>query len=190
MRIPRTSTGGLLVLALALTGAACTSSTPEASGTPAPTGVATSPTESPSHRPSPSKSPKPSASPIVGEGRNFVYVKAVDPVTPTLTFDLALFYSGEEANQIAGERGDEVPVPNDVYIVNDNAKLRTIPLTADVEILAYDWHTCCDDYTAMTLDRWAGYVAAPTRRFHGATSPYWITVRDGEVVKVEEQYLP
>ena len=40
-------------------------------------------------------------------------------------FDLACFYTGEEANEQAAQRGDEVPVPNDVYIVNDNTTIQT-----------------------------------------------------------------
>jgi hypothetical protein len=194
MRIHRTSSAALLAVALALTGVACTSSSPDAGDTPVPTSASISPSASPQESPSGTTSPKPTATapPILENGRSFVYVKKVDVGmgTSSLTFDLALFYTGDEANQIAGERGDEVPVPNDVYIVNDNPKLRTLPFAGDAEVLVYDWHACCDNYTSMTVDRWAGYVAAPTRRFHGKLSPYWITVRGGEIVKAEEQYLP
>jgi hypothetical protein len=192
MRIHRTSSAGLLALALAASGAACTSSSTDAGGTPTPTATSASASSSPRESPSSTKSPKPSAtaSPILEDGRSFVYVKRVDASAPSLTFDLALFYTGEKANQIAGERGGEVPVPNDVYIVNDNPMLRTLPFADGARFFSYDWRACCDTYTPMTLDRWAAYVAAPTRRFHGKLSPYWITVRGGEVVKVEEQYLP
>jgi hypothetical protein len=196
MRIHRTSSAGLVAvaLALALAFAACTSDSTGAGGTTTPTSVPTSPPASPLESPSNTGSPKPTAtaSPILEDGRSFVYVKKVDVGmgAPSLTFDLALFYTGDEANQIAGDRGDEVPVPNDVYIVNDNPKLRTLPFADDAEVLVYDWHACCDNHTSMTVDRWAGYVDAPTRRFHGKLSPYWITVRGGEIVKAEEQYLP
>ena len=42
-----------------------------------------------------------------------------------MTFDLAYFLTGDAANQAAAEHGDETPVPNDYYIVNDNPSLRT-----------------------------------------------------------------
>jgi hypothetical protein len=192
MRIHPTSSAGIVALTFALTGAACTSGSTDAGGSPIPTPTSTSASASPRESPSVTKSPKPSAtaSPILEDGRSFVYVKRVDASAPSLTFDIALFYTGEKANQIAGERGDEVPVPNDVYIVNDNPMLRTLPFADGAQFLSYDWRACCDNYTSMTLDRWAGYVAAPTRRFHGKLSPYWITVRGGEIVKIEEQYLP
>jgi hypothetical protein len=179
-----------LLLAFALTGAACTSDSTDTVGTPLPTAASATSAASPGDLPSDTGSPTPTSTPVLEDGRSFVYVKSVDAGLPSLTFDLAYFYSGEEANQIAGERGDEVPVPNDVYIVNDNPKLRTLPFAADAEVLVYDWHECCDTYTPITVDRWAAYVDAPTRRFHGSTSPYWLTVRDGEIVKAQEQYLP
>jgi hypothetical protein len=56
-----------------------------------------------------------------------------------MTFDLAYFLTGDAANQAAAEHGDETPVPNDYYIVNDNPLLRTTPISPSVEIDAIDW---------------------------------------------------
>jgi hypothetical protein len=66
------------------------------------------------------------------------------PPDATLTFDLAEFLTGEAAAQAAAEHGDESPPPNDYYIVNDNPKLRTMPIAPDATIQAIDWTNCCE----------------------------------------------
>jgi hypothetical protein len=175
---------------LLLTAAACTSdSSPVAGATDTPSGSAVPTTSSPG--PTESESPSsasPTPAPVIEDGRHFVFVKKTKGTS--VTFDLAEFYSGEEANQIAEERGDEVPVPNDVYIVNDNPKLRTVPVSDSAKVKVYDWSKCCDDHTPISFEDFAGYVSDPTNDFHGTLSPYWIRVQGGEIVKIEEQYLP
>jgi hypothetical protein len=177
-------------LLLALAAAACTGDTSTvADSTDTPT-RGTPATSSPSPEPSETDTSipaSPAPAPVIEDGRHFVFVKRAEG--GNLTFDLAEFYSGEEANEIAQERGDEVPVPNDVYIVNDNRKLRTVP-AADATVSVLDWSSCCDVIVDLSFDEFAGYVARPTDDFHGTSSPYWIRVKGGEIVSVEEQYLP
>jgi hypothetical protein len=110
-----------------------------------------------------------------------------------MVFDLAYFLTGEEANEASAEHGGEVPVPNDYYIVNDNPRLRTLPVAPDVEIWVIDWGTCCEPVRGEIQP----FVDAFETRHHrwdamyqGAESQYWVTVEDGRVVKIEEQYLP
>jgi hypothetical protein len=188
MRMRRTMVAATLLLSL--TAAACTSNSSTAAGTDSPT---TQPsTASPSLEPTPSESgspsPSPTPEPVIEDGRHFVFVKKASD--GSMTFDLAEFYTGDAANEIAGERGDEVPVPNDVYIVNDNPKLRTVPVADDAKIHVLKWSVCCDVIVTLTYDKFAGYVAHPTDDFHGTSSPYWIRVQGGEIVKIDEQYLP
>jgi len=144
------------------------------------------PTESPP--PAQSSSPSP---PVLPDGRHFVYVKKLHGTPPvaTLTFDLAEFLTGEAAAQAAAEHGDESPPPNDYYIVNDNPKLRTMAVAPDVTIQAIDWTNCCE-LTDVPYTDWAASLLAPTDALHGALSQYWLTVADGEIVAIEEQYLP
>ena len=186
MRTRRTTLPTAALL-LALTTAACTGDgSTVADGTDTPTTVPTTSSPLPEPSETDTSSPVPPA-PVIEDGRHFVFVKRAKG--GNLTFDLAEFYSGEEANEIAQERGDEVPVPNDVYIVNDNPKLRTVP-AADAKVSVLDWSACCDVIVDLTFDEFAGYVAHPTDDFHGTSSPYWIRVKGGEIVDVEEQYLP
>ncbi|MEP6477643.1 MAG: hypothetical protein ABJC60_10255, partial [Actinomycetota bacterium] len=126
MRLHRTVQVATLLVALAAT--ACTDEgSTVATGSPATETPAPSPSFAPNGSPS-TASPRPSPSPEIEDGKHFVFVKTATTGTPgTLRFDLAYLLTGEEANQAAQENGDEVPVPNDYYIVNDNPKLRTVP---------------------------------------------------------------
>ena len=186
MRIRRTTLPAAALLLVLAAGACTSDSSTVAGGTDTPTVAPT--TTGPSPEPSETDTSSPTApAPVIEDGRHFVFVKRAKG--GNLTFDLAEFYSGEEANEIAQERGDEVPVPNDVYIVNDNPKLRTVP-AADATVSVLDWSSCCDVIVDLTFDEFAGYVAHPTDDLHGTSSPYWIRVKRGEIVDVEEQYLP
>ena len=129
------------------------------------------------------------------DGEHFGFVEEVDASGGTLVLDLAYFLTGEAANEAAAERGDEVPVPNDYYIVNDNDRLRTLTLADDLELALLDWNNCCDERFEGDLEAFAqaideGMIEAEGLVYNGTFSPYWLTVENGEVVRVEEQYLP
>ena len=186
---------GLSVVALSLAAAACASgpSEPpdESSPPPAATSAATSPGPTAS-------SPSSTASPLIEDGRNFAFIKSVDtrgdPVT--VTYDLAYLLHGEEAAKAAREHGDEAPPPNDYYIVNDNPRLRTVPLAAGAEIVLLDWKHCCDDTFEGSLEDFAKAIndgmelTVGAKIYKGGISPYWLIARGGTIVRIEEQYLP
>jgi hypothetical protein len=130
------------------------------------------------------------------DGRHFGRIEAID-ASGSMTFDLAYFYTGDEANDVAAEHGDETPVPNDYYIVNDNPKLRTLAIAPDAEIRVFDWNRCCDRHVSLDMETFAdvmanpdGFVEQDGRLYYGQASPYWITVDGGVVTEIEEQYLP
>lgn len=172
------------VLLLAVTAAACTDD-----GSTAVTGTSSAQptTSSPSNQPPDPPTPEP----VIEDGKHFVFVKKGKVGDPaTLTFDLAILLTGKEAEQAAADAGDEVPVPNDVYIINDNPKLRTVALAPTAKILLLKWSQCCDVVVSVDFETFAGYLTAPTEDFHGTLSPYWLRVQGGQIVKVQEQYLP
>jgi hypothetical protein len=193
--MPRMRTPVLLaVLALGVLAAACRSGDPPAPPEPTatlPTPVTTTPATDPT--PAEEPSPEPSPSPVLEDGRHFGSIRSVDAEARTLRFDLAYFLTGDAANQAAAERGDEVPVPNDVYVVNDNPKLRTLPIAPDLEVWVIDPERCCDPVRGKV----GPFLKAFATRHHpwdalyrGRQAPYWITVQDGVVVRIEVQYLP
>ena len=179
---------------------------------PGPTGQPTvtlpsSPTETtdPSPQPTGSTGSTGSANPgcsgapapaTLADGTYFGYVESVDVDSGTMGFDLACFYTGEEANEQAAQRGDEVPVPNDVYIVNDNTTIRDVPIDPSTELLLIDWNECCETSPGAELDAFASAIGGPDfveiggRRYAGSLSPYWVTIENGQVVLIEEQFLP
>ena len=146
------------------------SSTPGCSGTPAPATLA--------------------------DGTYFGFLESIDVGSGVSGFDLACFYTGDEANEQAAARGDEVPVPNDVYIVNDNPSTRDVPVDPSVELLLIDWNACCETSPGAQLDAFASalgdqdFVEIDGFRYAGGLSPYWITIEEGRIVGIEEQFLP
>ena len=127
-----------------------------------------------------------SPAPELQDGRQFGLIKSVDlqTSTGTIVFDPADQLTGEEANRAAAAHGDEVPVSNDVYKVNDDPTVHTLALSPDVAIHLIDWNDCC--YT-VTADL-GGFKAS----FRGSDNywGFWVTLVHGVVVKIEEQYHP
>jgi hypothetical protein len=118
------------------------------------------------------------------DGRHFGLIKSVDlQASPgSLVFDAADLLSGEAANQYAAARGWEVPVANDSLVANDDPTLRPLQIAPDAEILLMDWDRCCEPVRA---DR-DQLAAADVTHAWG----YWVTLQDGVVVKIEEQFHP
>ena len=194
-----------LILALALVAAACDDdgaflTSPTGSGsetaTVSPSGEtieSPEPTGSESPEPTGSESPSETPAPELEDGRHFGFIRSIDVAVQTMRFDLAYFLTGDEANQAAAEHGDEVPVPNDYYIVNDNPKLRTLAIWPSVDVRVIDWTDCCELVQGEVqpfMDAFATKHHAWDALYQGSEAPYWVTVQDGVVVKIEVQYLP
>jgi hypothetical protein len=166
-------------------------------GTTGPTTGPTGPTGSTgatgSSNPGCSGTPAPAT---LADGTYFGFLESIDVGSGVSGFDLACFYTGDEANEQAAARGDEVPVPNDVYIVNDNPSTRDVPVDPSVELLLIDWNACCETSPGAQLDAFASalgeqdLVEIDGFRYAGGLSPYWITIEEGQIVGIEEQFLP
>jgi hypothetical protein len=177
--------------AIVIAAPACAGSDGEsAPSTPAATG---SPTGATASEASPTTSASPTPAAELEDGRHFGYIDSIDPDASQIRFDLAYLLTGDEANQAAAERGKETPVPNDYFIVNDNPKLRTLPVAAAVVLDLVDWKECCEKRFAGDPARFETNFTAespPSGRYRGRFSAYWLTVEDGLVTRIEEQYLP
>jgi hypothetical protein len=153
--------------------------------------VSPSRTEEPSETPEPSPTSERSASPVLEDGRHFVYVTRAsrsDDGTTRVRFDLAYFYQGDRAEQEAAERGDEIV--SGYYIVNDNPRLRTLPVAGDVEVEYIPATQCCE-LQPGNIDAWVEAVleSNPTD-YPGTNVPWWFTVEGGQITRIEQQYLP
>ena len=129
------------------------------------------------------------------DGRHFGYVRSVDADARTIEFDLAYFLSGEEANAAYQAAGGTGPVPNDHFVVNDNPKLRTLTLAPDVRLRLLDWNHCCETFFDGDLSLFSQAIERQTDVTDGdliyrGQSQWWITVENGLVTRIEEQYSP
>jgi hypothetical protein len=129
------------------------------------------------------------------DGRHFGYIQSAQLTAQprVIVFDLAYLLSGDEANQAAADRGQEMPVPNDYFIVNDNPRLRQLPSAPGLRILLLDWTNCCDTMfraDPQLFQESFDQKKYPPGNYKGAFSGYWLTVKGGAVTKVEEQYFP
>jgi hypothetical protein len=139
-------------------------------------------------------SDSPATSTELQDGRQFGLIKSVDETSPgTIVFDPADQLTGEEADRAAAAHGDEVPVANDSYKVNDDPTVHTLALSPDVEIRLINWDDRCD--TVPDPDGFEYCTADPEgfkASFRGSDNywGFWVTLEDGVVVKIEEQYHP
>jgi hypothetical protein len=130
------------------------------------------------------------------DGRHFGYVRAVDPGAGTIEFDLAYFLTGKEADQALQEAtGATGHVPNDVFVVNDNQLLRSLPLAPDVRLRLLDWNHCCETFFDGDLSLFAQAIEEQADVTDGdliyrGQSSWWITIENGLVTQIEEQYSP
>lgn len=111
--------------------------------------------------------------------------------TNILRIDYIQFLTGGEANDAAAAHGDETPVPNDYYIVNDNPKIREFPIQPGIPVFVVttpDGLSDADGHT-ITLAQWIAELSGPhADAFKGGF--YWVTITNGTVTAIEAQYLP
>jgi len=111
--------------------------------------------------------------------------------TPELIVDYAQLLTGDEAVAAATAAGAESPPPNDYFIVNDNTKLRTLPADPKmtVKVVSKSDGMVSGGYS-MAFGEWYDVLIGMSGSSFVKDMPYWITIEDGTIVAIEEQYLP
>ncbi|MCC3377398.1 hypothetical protein [Cohnella sp. REN36] len=119
--------------------------------------------------------------------------------TTYVTIDYIQWYQGEEANRVFRERErdpDMTEAPDGYYIVNDDPALHTYPVreTAEVLMQIYNRSGSWEDADLQPDER------ISLRKFRSLFTkndedvmksyPYHITVADGKVVKIVQQFIP
>jgi hypothetical protein len=123
--------------------------------------------------------------PQMPDGTYFGYMRSIDVhgSPRSIVFDEAQLLDGEAASEASAAHGGEVPVPNDLYVVNDDPSVRTLTLSDKAEFLLLGpGYACCE-----------GHPSDPdvlTRSRLAHAWGYWVTLEDGKVVQVEEQWHP
>jgi hypothetical protein len=136
----------------------------------------------------------------LSDGRHFAYIQTIETSsTPaTLTIDTAEFLSGEEANRAAAEDGvieEGESVENDYYVRNPDETTVDLLISSDVSVTHLHCNGGCREDVPGTFEDLAASFADPepkrlTDEYRGSESQYWVTVEDGEVAAIDEQYLP
>jgi hypothetical protein len=164
--------------------------------TPAPASETSSPT--PTDKPSPTPSAIATGEPAgdtLPDGRYFVQLTDIqggEEGPLLLQYDLAYFLTGEEANQAADDRGLETPVPNDYFIVNDNPKRRLTPLEGVYSVKYIPEGSGLSSPVKAHEAQFLGWMGESVQTDFPPkdTSWWWVTIENGSVTKIEQQYLP
>jgi hypothetical protein len=136
------------------------------------------------------------AAPVVlKDGRHAVYLHTLDTKKGRVTFDLIQFLTGEEAKKAWAKANPTEPgPPNDYLIMNDNAKLRTLPVATKVSAKLIDTSgTGGIKEIPSSFAELPGRLAAQGLKGPAnalSPMPFWLTVAAGKITKIEQQYLP
>jgi hypothetical protein len=128
------------------------------------------------------------------DGRHPAYLTSLDVGGHTIEFDLIQFLTGDQANAAYHEDHPDDPggVPNDYYIVNDNPRLRTLPVAAGVAVSVVSTSESANDPHSITFEDLPGYLSGNPIPEEGRLwyNPFWLVVEDHTIVAIEEQYTP
>lgn len=191
---------GAIVLALVSIGAGAMIALSSEDGGATEADATTSPTPTSSVGVSPSESPEPSEtespetseseSAVLEDGRHLVYVDMAflsEDGPERVRFDLVYFHTGADAERVAEEHGEDAA--NGYYIENDNPRLRTLPLSDEVEVEYVPEGQCCD-LQPGNVDAWLESVLQTGQTDYPDDAPWWITVEGGRITRIEQQFLP
>jgi hypothetical protein len=102
-----------------------------------------------------------------------------------VSFDLACWFTGGGAAAAAAEDGEESPPPNDFHIRKESDRLRTLAIDASAEVA---WLPNPGDPESLEVVAYKVWLAEQPGR---PVSPgVWLSVEDGRVISIEEQYIP
>lgn len=130
----------------------------------------------------------------LADGRYLTSIEAVDAESDpaSVTVDVLQWFTGNAANKAAKEDGAETPVPNDYYVRNESKRLRTLDVAGGTDAQVLYWHRdLIQDGKDVPLEVFASVMggSADWQRLN-QDGMYWITLEDGEVTRIEVQFVP
>lgn len=186
--------GVLIVLLTGLSLAACSDDDePQASDTTVTTVASTSSTTGAGATTTGpfTSQPEQTVGEVLPDGRHFGYLQRIqemDEGTEVVTFDLAYLYVGAAA--VAAAEEDDAELDTEYYIRNNNDRTRDVDLVPDVAItIVGGSHPCCDSYPA-TLTELYDHMDPDPATPDIKTLPVILTIADGQVTRIDEQYFP
>ena len=115
------------------------------------------------------------------ETKYFAYLSGLNVKTNTLTADLAEWITSDETGRMKElDLNKDDDMPSGFYIYNPKVDKKTFKLNTKAGFYIYDTNTQKTDENGMKkrIDEKKGKGA------------FWLTVKNGEVVKAEEEYIP
>jgi len=134
----------------------------------------------------------PASAPVLADGRHAAYLTHLDVGKKTLSFDKVEFLTGDAAKKayLKQNPGETDGPPNDYLIVNDNRLVRTLPIADAATIEIVDTSSGSLSSKKITLSALPAYFAAEKGGKYIWHDPFWLTVKNGQIRKIEEQFLP
>jgi hypothetical protein len=155
--------------------------------------AATGPPVATTSRPSPAQSPSgpgPSTT-TATRGSDFGFIRSWYAKTGTiyLRFDRAVLLTGKAADDASAAHGGESPVPNDMYIQNDNPRLREVAIVDQATVVGSQQLTGSPGPNPSSLKALLTFVHKGGPQV--AATPFHLRYDDnGLVIRVQEQYVP
>lgn len=116
------------------------------------------------------------------DGRWFGFVE--DAGADELLFDLACWFVGDAAATAAAEDGEESPPPNDYHVRNLNPDLRALPVAPDTLVT---WYPGPGDPTSEEVVPYEDWLIGRSGDYvYGV----WLSVDDGQIEAIDEQWVP
>ncbi len=123
----------------------------------------------------------------LADGRYAARIRSVNAGSRRVGVDVVQFFTGDAAAKAAAEdHASEVPPPNDYWIRNTSPQIRLLTVSAKagitVNTLAAAESGSATTNVAKTLEQLGAYGHV--------NALFWITVSQGQVTRIAEQYLP
>jgi len=115
---------------------------------------------------------------------------ALDPDAPALTYNVVQMLSGEDARRAWREDNPQDPdgPPNDYYIVDESAAVRTTAVREDATVFLT--HLFTDGTPAVEADTVAGLDAYMRNGHAPPEALYWLTFESDVITAICEGYRP
>ncbi len=130
-----------------------------------------------------------------GVARHVGFITRIDTTAEPhrLTIDYAELLTGEAADSAHRADGLGAIEGELFYLRNRNPKLRTFPVAEGVVVIMSTWEIETDGVAEQPV-RWADWVevmpGGSRANLRLSEAPYWITIKDGQIIRIAEQYLP
>ena len=111
------------------------------------------------------------------------FIEAYDEKTGMLTFDEIEWVMQTDTERVSDLGLDvDLDFPNGFYIYNENDQTNSLKTAENVKVYLVNWNDLAN-HTVTDVNGLTGRMAE-------YQAPYYLTIKDGVIVKILEQYVP